>query len=251
MLVVREVTRDFGGVRAINRVSFQVEANETVGLIGPNGAGKTTLLNLISCVDTPTAGRLEFDGDRLEGRRPEWAFARGIARTFQNIRLFPYLSVLDNVLVAAEAKGSSWLAATLGTRAHRRKVEAVRESSYSLLQQLGLAHRADMLASSLPYPDRRRLEVARALAGQPKLLLLDEPTAGMGEDESGAMVALLRSIRAQGMAILVVSHGMSFVRSVCDRVVVLNFGETVTIGRPDEVLNHPSVIEAYLGRDED
>jgi branched-chain amino acid transport system ATP-binding protein len=249
LLVIDEVTCRFGGVIAVNKVSFGVAAGELFGLIGPNGAGKTTLFNVITGLTAPSGGRLRYQGADITGLPPHRVAERGIARTFQNVRLFGELSALDNVMIARHVRTRSGLVSgVLGLRAARREERATRERAAELLELVGLADRPDEHARNFPYGDQRRLEVARALALDPELLLLDEPAAGMNTGEKRALSELIRSVRARlGLTILLIEHHVPLVMDLCDRIAVLNFGELIALGAPAVVQKNPAVIEAYLG----
>jgi branched-chain amino acid transport system ATP-binding protein len=236
LLEVRNVTRRFGGIVALDDVSFDVAAGEIAGLIGPNGAGKTTAFNVITRVYRPDSGQVVFDGRSLLRTSPHKVVRRGIARTFQNVELFPGMSVLDNVLVGTHAR-SGWFAER---RARRRALEA--------LEEVGAADVAHRPAGGLPFGTLKRVELARALAARPRLLLLDEPAGGLNHEEVGALGDLIRRIRKeQDLTILLVEHHMNLVMGVSDRVHVLDFGKTIAAGTPQEVQRNPAVIEAYLG----
>jgi branched-chain amino acid transport system ATP-binding protein len=249
MLDVADVTVRFGGLAALAGVSFTIGEGSVFGLIGPNGAGKSTMFNAITGLRPPTEGAVRFRGEVVHDL-PPWRIARrGIARTFQNIRLFPQLSAEENVLVARHCRSKSRLVPDLlssaGSRAEER---ANREMANDLLTALGLGARRNAVASSLPYADQRRLEIARALALEPRLLLLDEPAAGMNHSEKGAFIELIRSVRERfDLTICLIEHHVPLVMGLCDHVVVLNFGRMIANGPPEVVRNDPAVIEAYLG----
>jgi len=249
VLEVDGLTKTFGGLRAVDGVSFAVGDGEITALIGPNGAGKTTLFNLVTGFLAPTAGRVRFRGEDITRWSPDRVTARGIARTFQNIRLFRGMSAIDNVVVGGHVRTSATLVdAVLATPRHRREERQARARAADLLTFVGLRDRASVPARSLPYGDQRRLEIARALATRPRLLLLDEPAAGMNTAETQALMTLIRRLRDDyGLTILLIEHDMKLVMGVCDRIIVLNFGRTIAEGAPDEVRGNPQVIEAYLG----
>lgn len=251
LLRVENLTRRFGGVVAVDDVSFEVGAGEIVGLIGPNGAGKTTVINLLTGLLRPTSGLIEFDGQRLSGLAAHQIAAAGVARTYQNIRLFRGLSALDNVIVGTHLRTRASFAARLAfVPSVRREEEMARESARALLGRVNLGGREATRATSLPYGEQRRLEIARALAAQPKLLLLDEPAAGMNLAEMDVLITLIRSLRAEGQTILLIEHNMQVVMGVCDRIVVLSFGRKIAEGPPTEISRNKEVIIAYLGEEE-
>jgi branched-chain amino acid transport system ATP-binding protein len=247
-LALREVSRSFGGVRAVDAVSFSVEPGEVHGLIGPNGAGKTTLLNLISGLLQPTAGRIELDGARLDRLAPHRIAALGVARTYQNIRLFGGLSAEGNVVVGEhlQRRAPLWWR-LLMLPAARAEERTVRERARAGLVRVGLGDRAAERASSLSYGEQRRLEIARALAPKPRVLLLDEPTAGMNPPEAATVGALVREVAREGRAVVLIEHNVPLVMQLCDRITVLNFGRVIARGTPAEVACDPAVIAAYLG----
>jgi ABC-type branched-subunit amino acid transport system ATPase component len=249
-LTIEAATKDFSGLRALENVSVTVRPGEIVGLIGPNGSGKTTLLNLVSGVLSPNAGRILIDGSDAT-RWPAHKVAQaGVGRTFQNIRLFGAMSALDNVRVGLNVHlRSHWWDSVLRTPGMLREEQAAIDEAMGLLKLVDLDDRAQSWARNLPYGDQRRLEIARALATRPKLLLLDEPTAGMNNSETREMTDFIRRLRAElGMTVLLIEHDMRVVMGISDRVTVLDYGEVIAEGRPDEVRANPRVIEAYLGR---
>lgn len=251
LLEVRGLTRDFGGLRAVNGIDFTVAAGTVKALIGPNGAGKTTTLNMVAGAITPTGGEVRFDGRRLPGGRPHAVAARGIARTFQLVRLFGDMTVLDNVLVGCHRAGAAgWLACAVRTPGMRAEEARLRARAKETLALVGLADRGAVPASTLPYGEQRLVEVARALAAGPRLLLLDEPGAGLNAAERERLGTLVATIRARGTTVLLVDHHITFVMDVSDEVIVLCHGEKLAEGSPDAVRRDPAVIDAYLG-DED
>ena len=252
MLKLANVSKHFGGLAVLQDVSFEVPTGKVFGLIGPNGAGKTTVFNLITGLLAPSGGTITLGGESVLGAQPHQITRRGIARTFQNIRVFKAMSLLDNVVVGMHAQldygVAGWLLSLPGFRARE---ERAKERAFELLGWVGLAAKAGELADGLSYGEQRKLELARALATEPKLLLLDEPVAGMNTGEKVELMGEINNIAARGYTIFMIEHDMRFVMGLCERIAVLNFGRIIAEGTPDEIKNNADVIEAYLGREDD
>lgn len=248
LLEVDHVTLRFGGVVALNDVSFSLRKGEIFGLIGPNGAGKTTCFNAMTGVYRPTSGAIRFQGQSIVGKKKHEITRGGIARTFQNVRLFPEMTALENVMVGADAHHkTSVLSALFRLPRHWQEERSGRQRSLELLRFVGIAHRAGDVSRNLSYGEQRRLEIARALATNPTLLCLDEPAAGFNPAEKADLLALIRKIRDTGVTVLLIEHDMRLVMGVTDRIVVLEFGKKIAEGTPAEVRDNPAVVAAYLG----
>ncbi|MGE5588075.1 MAG: ABC transporter ATP-binding protein [Clostridia bacterium] len=253
VLTLDHVTIKFGGLVAVNDFSLDMRKGELVGLIGPNGAGKTTVFNIVTGQYTPTKGRVTFEGRDITGWRPDLIAAAGIARTFQNVRLFTGLTVLDNVLVSQHLRvKSSFLSAACQLPSYVKEDQETRARGMELLERVGLADLAKEQAGGLPYGQQRRLEIARALATNPRLLLLDEPAAGMNPEETTQLMKFICRIRDEfGLTILLIEHDMRLVMGICERIRVIDYGVSIAEGTPQQIQSDPRVIAAYLGEEED
>lgn len=250
ILNVKNVNLSFGGIKAVQNVSFDIHQNELLGLIGPNGAGKTTVFNIISGFYKADTGTIDLDGQSLLLLKPDEVNKAGIARTFQNIRLFGNLSVVENVIIALQQKMKiSWFHSLFRTKKYLELEKSLRDKALELLNIFSLSHLADSESKSLPYGLQRKLEIVRALASDPKLLILDEPAAGMNHSETDDLKKLIQFIKNEfKLTVLLIEHDMKLVMSICDRIVVLNRGEKIAEGSPTEIKANSQVIEAYLGK---
>lgn len=252
VLKINNITKNFGGISALTDVSFSIQEGEIYGLIGPNGAGKTTMFNMITNMFPPTSGEITFLDEKITGFKPHKITNKGICRTFQNIRLFSQMSVLENVLVGGHTRIKSGVfSGVLRTKGQRAEEERLRVTAKEILELVGLLEFEDAIAENLAYGQQRRLEIARALASNPKLLLLDEPAAGMNDTETADLYHLIKKVQERGITTLLIEHDMPLVMRLCDRITVLNFGKKLAEGTPDEIQNNQAVIEAYLGSEGD
>jgi len=250
MLLLRGIAKSFGGLQVLENITLDIPDRGIFGLIGPNGAGKTTLFNLISGMFVPSRGTIEFDGNRLDGMAPHKITRQGVARTFQNIRIFREMSLIDNVLVALTDTAQHSIARLLLPR-HQGRTEAFENvSAMELLTRVGLADKARRMAGTLSYGEQRRLEIARALATQPKLLLLDEPAAGMNPPEKQLLMEEIIKLENSGLSLVIIEHDMRFIMGLCRQIAVLNFGRLIALGAPEEIRANRAVVEAYLGTDD-
>ncbi|WP_303971431.1 ABC transporter ATP-binding protein [Sporosarcina ureae] len=252
VLEIKKISKNFGGIQALTDVSFSVEEGEILGLIGPNGAGKTTMFNMITAMYPPSSGDISFVGNSLSNLKPHQITEKGICRTFQNIRLFSDLTVRENVMVGNHCRlKTNVMQSVFRTKAQKAEEARVLATSDEILEVVGLANDKETIAKNLSYGAQRRLEIARALASRPKLILLDEPAAGMNEKETNDLFNLIKKIQTLDITVLLIEHDMPLVMRVCSRIIVLNFGKKIAEGTPSSIQNNKEVIEAYLGVEEE
>jgi branched-chain amino acid transport system ATP-binding protein len=252
VLKIKNISKNFGGISALTDVTFSINEGEIFGLIGPNGAGKTTMFNIITNMFPQTTGEITFFEEKITGIKPHKITNKGICRTFQNIRLFSQMTALENVLVGGHSRSKSGVfSGVLRTKAQREEEERLHVKAKQLLELVDLSNYETVIAENLAYGQQRRLEIARALASEPKLLLLDEPAAGMNETETDDLYYLIKKVQERGITVLLIEHDMPLVMKLCDRITVLNFGKKLAEGTPEEIQNNQAVIEAYLGTEED
>ncbi|TAL25245.1 MAG: ABC transporter ATP-binding protein [Nitrospirae bacterium] len=250
LLEVRDLTKHFGGIRAIEEVRFRAREGSITSVIGPNGAGKTTLFNCLTGITRPTKGVVSFLNNEITGIKPDKAVKLGISRTFQNIRLFREMSVLENVMVSQHCRTrSGLLSAIIKNKAFKNEEQAIREKALEYLELVGLENYSDTVSGNLPYGSQKRLEIARAVATEPRLILLDEPTAGMNPQETAEMMGLIRKLRELGKTVILIEHDMKVVMGISENIVVLDHGVKIAEGTPEEIKRNPLVIEAYLGKE--
>ena len=252
VLATHQLTKSFGGLDAVDRLDLIVHRGEINSLIGPNGAGKTTVFNVVTGIYRPNTGRIVFMGEDIAGKKPHHIVAKGIARTFQNIRLFPNMTCLENIMAGQHCRGTAGvLSSVLRTSSQKKEEKQIREISENRLRQVGLETYRDELAKNIPYGSQKMLEIGRVLATNPTLLVLDEPSSGLNDRESEDLIAFLNNLIKENLTILIIEHDMNVVMGISDRVTVMDEGKKIAEGIPEEVYSNPKVIDAYLGEDED